>query len=162
MAATALHACIALLLCTAVLWWRSGRDPEGSRLLLQLSQRTDALLAWLQRHHPRDPRTLTLTHKWRGSLSSTGSPSPDNVAYTVRKAHIYICTRDPYTGKANRLEAAMHVLLHELAHLVTAEQQHPAAFWENAQFLADEAQAAGLYEPIAPGTRFCGRPLHGT
>lgn len=137
------------------------RQTEKMLLLSEMRRRTGVLLDYLRQHHAADPRTLALLKNYRGSISSTKKPDPDDIAYTINKTHLYICTHSPDPpGDVNNVEAATYVLLHELAHMATKELNHPAVFWENTQFLADAAQAAGVYQPIEDGTVFCGKALH--
>lgn len=159
---------LALLLAGALMllkYCSSNNREDGSEALLdELHGRTGILLARLRDLFPGDARTLALLAAWTRHnkddwFRPTSRPDPNDVAYTLNKTRVYICTHSPVTGSLNDVNAAMHVLLHELAHIATAERHHPAAFWDNAAFLEAQAQAAGVYEPIAEGTAFCGRLL---
>lgn len=152
----------ALLWC---LWWKPGctyaTDPIATKALMdELTARVRALIKALALKYPADARTLALT-RWQthGAMRALACPSPAHVAFTMDKSRLFICTHDPVTGLANNVNAAMHVLLHELAHVITEQLHHPVIFWQNADFLMREAQAAGLYEPVQPNTPFCGRQL---
>jgi hypothetical protein len=136
-------------------------SPSAKELIPNLIMRTGALVAVLKSKHPTDGRTQALASwvKRNSSILPTSTANRNSVAYTINKERLYICTYDPVTGKTNDINAAMHVLLHELAHVVTAELQHPAIFWENARFLMKEAELAGLYVPLDTDTTFCGRML---
>lgn len=140
-------------------WCNSNIPPGQANLLQELTQRTNLLLASLRRRHPNDPRTLALVSKWQGKIWPTSKPDPQDVAYTVNKTHLYMCTHSPSTGAPNDINSAMHVLLHELSHIATAEMHHTKSFWENANFLMTEAHEAGLYQPIAEGSMFCDKAL---
>jgi hypothetical protein len=158
-------ACLATAAAAAATWWCWWRRQQptqvlaGQLLLQELTVRASALLAFLASNHSNDPRTATLLRRWDGRMRPTRVSDPSDVAYTINKSHLYICTHNPTTGQVNDINPAMHVLLHELAHVATAELQHPATFWDNMAFLVKAAKAAGVYEPIQDGAVFCGKAL---
>lgn len=75
--------------------------------------------------------------------------------YTENKSVIYLCVRDPKTGKYYDHNVIMYVALHELAHVLTKEEGHTKLFTENFNKLLIKAQQEGLYYPIVPPQMHC-------
>jgi hypothetical protein len=82
-----------------------------------------------------------------------------NSAYTENKKIIYICLKDPYTGKYYTMNTLMYVTLHELAHLVSKnyDPNHGKEFKEQFNQILKQAAGVGIYDPKIPiPTTYCG------
>lgn len=75
--------------------------------------------------------------------------------YTENKSVIYLCVRDPRTGKYYDHDVVMYVALHELAHVLTKEEGHTKLFTRNFNRLLSEAQQEGIYHPVIPPQMHC-------
>lgn len=76
------------------------------------------------------------------------------IGYNVNKGYeIYICL------DGNNVNAAMHVLIHELAHITVPEYDHSEAFWQSFKDLKVLCQSLGLYTPIGV-EHYCGGDIH--
>ena len=76
-----------------------------------------------------------------------------NIAYNVNKGYeIYICL------DGRKINAAMYVLLHELAHITVEEYDHSEEFWSNFKRLREIASSLGIYTP-EQDMEYCGQHI---
>ena len=130
----------------------------ADRLAL-LEQRLHRLLDGAARLMPDDPRIAAIRRRWDGTLSEV--EAAEEVAFSVNKTSIHVCLRDNQ-GRIEDINASMFVLIHELAHVATADYGHSQEFWANMRFLLEVAERLGLYayeNYDGSKTTFCGHPL---
>lgn len=73
------------------------------------------------------------------------------IGYNVNKGYeIYICL----DGK--NVEAAMHVLIHELAHMTVPEYDHSDAYWQSFRDLRQLSITLGILHPSTEAQKYCG------
>jgi hypothetical protein len=137
------------------------RGPDAQAMadrLAQLEHSLHRLLEGASALMPDDPRIMAIRRRWDGTLSE--SEARDEVAFSVDKRSIHVCLRDP-SGGLEDLNASMFVLLHELAHVATADYGHSPEFWANMRFLLELAERLGVYryETHDSRTTFCGQAL---
>jgi hypothetical protein len=76
-----------------------------------------------------------------------------NIAFNVNKGYeIYICL------DGRKINAAMYVLLHELAHITVEEYDHSEQFWKNFKRLREVASELGIYTPESD-MEYCGQHI---
>lgn len=76
-----------------------------------------------------------------------------NIAFNVNKGYeIYICL------DGRKINAAMYVLLHELAHITVEEYDHSEQFWKNFKRLREVASGLGIYTPEVD-MEYCGQHI---
>ena len=61
---------------------------------------------------------------------------------------ISICLINKKTNELNGFNELMHVILHELAHVMTQEYKHNSNFWKHFEFLQDFASKHNIYKRI--------------
>lgn len=138
------------------------RGPDAQQMadrLATLEQRLHRLLQGGQSVAPGDPRLATILKRWDGTLSEV--EAADEVAFSVDKTSIHVCLRNAQ-GAIEDLNTSMFVLIHELAHVATADYGHSEEFWTNMRFLLELAERLGVYvyeNYDASATTFCGHPL---
>lgn len=123
---------ILLLVVLIFILLTNSEDP----LLTELKRRYDILLEKL-------PAEFNILRENRAIITAKEERATDgNIAYNVNKGYeIYICLDG---GKIN---AAMYVLLHELAHITVEEYDHSERYWKNFKKLREEASKIGVYTP---------------
>lgn len=127
--------------------------------LATLEQRMHRLLDGATAIMPDDPRLSAIRRRWDGSLSEV--EASDEVAFSVDKQSIHVCLRDR-AGAIEDLNTSMFVLIHELAHVATADYGHSQEFWANMRFLLELAERLGIYryeDYDGSATTFCGHSL---
>lgn len=138
------------------------RGPESQLVadrLATLEQKLHRLLDGGASLMPGDPRIQAIRARWDGTLSEV--EASDEVAYSVDKASVHVCLRNS-AGQIEDLNNSMFVLLHELAHVATADYGHSPQFWANMRFLLELAERLGIYvyqNYDSTATTFCGHPL---
>jgi predicted metal-dependent hydrolase len=68
-------------------------------------------------------------------------------SYTLNKSAIYICTRDPKTGKYYSEDILLYVCLHECTHAIMADydENHTEKFVKLFNKLLKKAEEVGIY-----------------
>jgi hypothetical protein len=73
------------------------------------------------------------------------------IGYNVNKGYeIYICL------DGNNVEPAMHVLIHELAHMTVPEYDHSDAYWKSFRDLRQLCITLGILTPPKEPQEYCG------
>lgn len=132
---------------------RAEDSQEAADTLAHINARVQRLLARLEAAAPDDDRTRALRERYNPAALSEGGHNSGYTSYSVNKGEkIVMCLRSrggpDENGDIERFNTLMYVALHELAHLVTDEVGHTAAFWENFRWLLAEAGEAGVYTPV--------------
>ena len=81
------------------------------------------------------------------------SQTDDSIAFNVNKGYeIHICL------DGRKINGAMYVLLHELAHITVSEYDHSEEFWTNFRKLREYAVSIGIYTPEME-IEYCGETI---
>jgi hypothetical protein len=92
----------------------------------------------------------------------------DSTSYSENKGEkIVVCLRDKTTPPYPFVEenTVMFVLIHELAHLMTASIGHTPEFWTNMRKLLQECVQMGIYTPVNYSknpVKYCGMTISDT
>jgi hypothetical protein len=117
---------------------------ERAEFLSLMYARNMILLDYLAENHPSDERTVRLLAS-SPEIREVESSAPQ-AGYTDNKGDaIALCLKDGDYDQAQKAEALYFVMLHELAHVATVEEQHPPIFWENFNWIQEQAIRAGVY-----------------
>ncbi len=119
---------------------------EENPLLIELKRRYDILL---KSDLPDELKIL----KERVAILTGKSDyeNGDNIAFNVNKGYeIHICL----DGK--KVNGAMYVLLHELAHITVEEYDHSERYWRHFKKLREHAASLGIYNP-GNEIEYCGQ-----
>lgn len=110
-----------------------------------------------QRYAPKQPSEIVLQIKERLKfIDPEFAKLPiyiDDSAYTIDKRTIYLCLRDLETGEVFDINTLMYVTLHELAHVITTENEfddHGPIFKKNFSKLLKVATQRRVYDPSQP------------
>lgn len=132
------------------------QKTQSAEYLESMRAKVRVLLTEGLRDNPKDPILRRIEQRWTGDLSEVEVGSK-NIAYSVSKADIRVCVKDA-SGKFGDPDAAMYVLIHELAHVATDEYGHTDTFWKNMRYLLELSEKYGIYTH-AQHTGLCDRPL---
>ena len=125
------------------------------RMLTELKGRYNILVKHLQDVDGIDERFKCLRHR-RPIITGidTTRMNKGTIGYNVNKGYeIYICM-----DKEN-VNAAMHVLIHELAHITVEEYDHTEAFWQSFKDLRTLCINLGIYT-MNEKQSYCGGEIH--
>lgn len=115
-------------------------------LFTEIKRRYDFLLKNI-------PDEFDILRKNRAILTVNTNANNNEIAYNVNKGYeIYICL------DGRKINAAMYVLLHELAHITVDEYTHSERFWTNFKKLRECAAQIGVYTP-EPEMEYCGQVI---
>jgi len=123
-------------------------------LLKEVKRRYHTLVQHLRTTQNIDPRFEVLR---RHETILTGIDSSrmnrGTIGYNVNKGYeIFICIDND-----GSIDAAMHVLIHELAHMTVPEYDHTDAFWQSFKDLRDLCKSLGLIQTNQGGpVTYCG------
>lgn len=134
---------IILLIVLIYILITNTEDP----LFSELKRRYDVLLKNL-------PDEFDILRKNRAILTAKEERAKDgNIAFNVNKGYeIYICL------DGRKINAAMYVLLHELAHITVEEYDHSERFWAKFKRLREVAAEIGVYRPEYE-MEYCGQSI---
>ena len=126
------------------------REPP---MLVDIKKRYRTLLKHLRDTPSIDPRFEVLR---RHEPLLTGIDSTrmnrGTIGYNVNKGYeIFICIDND-----GSVDAAMHVLIHELAHMTVPEYDHTDAYWQSFKDLRDLCVTLGLLAVSNTPTKYCG------
>lgn len=138
-------------------------EPGAAKIADRLAALQDVAARFLSeasRKYQGEARAVVerIRQKWDGTLSEI--PGNDEVAYSLDKNSVAICVRAP-GGGIETLNRSVFVLLHEFAHIATADTGHTPEFWRNMKILLEMAHALGVYKDDLhqPESTYCGHPL---
>jgi hypothetical protein len=98
--------------------------------------------------HPTDPDYLRLAQRFPDAVISEGSHESGYTSYSINKGErVVVCLRNKDNSFADR-NVVMYVAIHELAHIMTSEVGHTAAFWNNFRRLLQVAVSERIYHRV--------------
>ncbi len=108
------------------------------------------LIHYLKQNHPNNLHVKLIVKRFNPKNISEGSPHNKDFTYTENKGErLVMCLRDKETMKLHQKNLLLFPLIHELAHQGVPEYTgHGPEFIKVFKFLLEQAQAAGIYQPI--------------
>jgi hypothetical protein len=119
-------------------------------LLSEIKRRYEFLIENL-----KESKQFDMLVKNRAVITEKNKTATDNtIAFNVNKGYeIHICL------DGRKINGAMYVLLHELAHITVEEYDHTEQFWTNFRNLREYASLIGIYTPEKE-LEYCGETIH--
>jgi hypothetical protein len=126
------------------------REPP---MLVEIKRRYRVMLTHLRTTPNIDPRFEVLRrHEPLLTGIDSSRMNRGTIGYNVNKGYeIFICI-----DNAGSVDAAMHVLIHELAHMTVPEYDHTDAYWQSFKDLRDLCVSLGLLTVTNTPTMYCG------
>ena len=136
---------ILFLLVLAVILYTNEEDP----LLSEIKRRYDILLKSTL------PAPLKSIQENKAIITGKSTYENDgNIAFNVNKGYeIHICL------DGRKINGAMYVFLHELAHITVEDYDHSEQFWANFKLLREHARDIGIYKPEKESV-YCGQTIN--
>lgn len=148
---------------------KSSQMKRSANLLATVTAKMTALVAYLKRTHPHDPRVIQLVKNYNPQSIQETLPTSQLTAYSENKGEsISFCVTKEKMASANKpddlidIHTLTFVALHELSHLLTESIGHKQDFWQNFKFILNEAKKAHIYNPIdykKRPTTYCGMKI---
>ena len=123
------------------------------KMLTDVRDRYDVLLTHLRQTEKVDER-FEILRRHEPLLTGIDSSRMTNgtIGYNVNKGYeIYMCI-----DTEGSLDAAMHVLIHELAHMTVTEYDHSDAYWQSFKDLRALCGSLGLITGHSEPLTYCG------
>ena len=121
-------------------------SQEASEKLAELNIKIKKIIdkALTIKDHP----TIDRLNRYNPDTLSETIPGSKYTSYSINKGEsIAICLRHK-DNSFMEWNTIIFVALHEIAHILTVEEQHPPIFWKNMKFLLEQAEEIGLYVPV--------------
>jgi len=142
------------LICTLLilLAWAIASIKEP-KMLTDVRDRYDVLLTHLRQTRQIDERFEVLRrHEPLLTGIDSSRMTSGTIGYNVNKGYeIYMCI-----DAEGSLDAAMHVLIHELAHMTVPEYDHSDAYWQSFKDLRLLCASLGLISSESKPMTYCG------
>jgi len=129
-----------------------GATVDEPKLLKDIKYRYSVLQKHLRETPNIDPRFEVLRrHQPIITGISAARMNKGTIGYNVNKGYeIYICL------DGDSVEPAMHVLIHELAHMTVPEYDHSDAYWNSFKDLRQLCITLGILNPPKEPQEYCG------
>lgn len=109
--------------------------------------------------YPNNADVKRLYARFDPTAISEGSIESGYTSYSVNKGQrIVLCIRQGDKSFVD-FDTMLYVAIHEVAHVMTLELDHPPSFWSNFKFLIQEAILLGIYikkDFMAKPVPYCG------
>lgn len=137
---------------------RVAETPEQRATLDRLSRRMQELVEYLR--IVQDPLMSRLVARFDRGVPRLRH-TEERAGYSENKGEVVgLCLSDMASKEQSKYENELfYVLLHELAHIGTAEYGHTDEFWALFETLRGYAKDADLLEPVTAHSEVCGEKL---
>ena len=132
-----------------------GKDEAAERIAKVKQNIQKIVSLYKQDEYVSDKPTQLLVQRYRPDSILENSVTSKDTSYSENKGEkIVICLRDKNDPPAYPfvdMNTVMFVVLHEMAHLMTAELssgKHTPEFWANFRRLLEDASRIGIYTPV--------------
>jgi hypothetical protein len=132
-----------------------GKDEAAERIAKVKQNIQKIVSLYKQDEYASDKPTQLLVERYRPNSILENSVTSKDTSYSENKGEkIVICLRDKNDPPAYPfvdMNTVMFVVLHEMAHLMTAELssgKHTPEFWANFRRLLEDASRIGIYTPV--------------
>jgi hypothetical protein len=122
----------------------------AANLLADVTQKMKAIVLYLKKKQPEDPRTIRLVEGFNPKKISETLPTSELTAYSENKGEkIAFCLNQSKDGsRLIDINTLTFVALHELSHIATKSVGHKQDFWQNFKWILQNAKDAGIYSPV--------------
>jgi hypothetical protein len=129
---------------------------EAAEMLAEIKSRMDKVKNYYAKEEfESDPTAKLLVERYNPHRLIENSMTSPDTSYSENKGEkIVLCLRDktnPPGYPLVDLNTVMFVVLHEMAHLMTADLstgKHTPEFWANFRRLLQDAAQMGVYQPV--------------
>lgn len=122
----------------------------AANLLAEVTNKMKNMVAYMEKTHPDDPRSIRLVKGFNPKKISETLPTSELTAFSENKGEkIAFCLNTTKEGdKLIDINTLTFVALHELSHIMTESIGHKQDFWQNFKFLLQNAKESGIYNPV--------------
>lgn len=132
---------------------------EAANYLARIAAALTSLVRHMAAKYPDNSDVRRMYTRFDPNALSEGSIESGYTSYSVNKGKkIVLCIRQEDKTFVD-FNTMLYVAIHELAHVMTLELDHPPQFWSNFKFLLEEATSINLYhnkDSSADPLPYCG------
>lgn len=137
---------------------------DAANLLAELNKHIQNIINACQNTDKKNANLLIERYNPE-TLSETIPGSTNFVSYSLNKGQkIAICLRN-LDNTFMKMNTILFVTIHELAHVMTVSTGHTREFWANMKFILEQAEKAGIYQPVNYNKYpeyYCGMEINST
>jgi predicted metal-dependent hydrolase len=123
-------------------------SQEAADYLAVINARLMKLVKHMMAKYSQSRDVNQLYEKYNPNAISEGSSDSGYTSYSFNKGEkLILCIRQPNKDFIDK-NVVMYVAIHELGHIMTKEVGHTDGFWQNFEFLLNEAMDIGLYVKV--------------
>ena len=134
-------------------------------LIKEIQKRVEYLIKHVDEKYNGDEKINRLVKYYSGEIDELVTDNENIFAYNQNKGErISVCLENE-KGELNDINEIMFVVIHELAHIMTAEYEHNKEFWTCFKFLLSESIEIEVYDYINYNKKnkpFCKQYIHET
>lgn len=139
---------------------------EAANFIAKIADALSKLVRHMAAKYPDHPDVKRLYARFDPNSISEGSMESGYTSYSVDKGRkIVLCIRQGDKTFVD-FNTMLYVAVHEVAHVMTLELDHPPQFWKNFKFLLDEAMILNIYHKRPKGSTepipYCGISINNT
>ncbi len=125
---------------------------KAANLIASVAEKCDQLVKYVGKKYPDNVDVQRLVDNFNPDTFSETLPTSEFTAYTENKGDkIAMCLNRNSKEDTESFMINHHTLtfvaIHELAHIMTLQENHPQIFWTNFKFLIKNAKDAGIHFP---------------
>ena len=135
---------------------------EAADLLANTTEKCKQLVDYVRQKYPDKQNVQRLVAGFNPQKVVEILPTSEYTAYSENKGEkIAFCLNPEKKGNNDNLideHTLMFVAIHELSHVGTKSIGHKHEFWENFKFLLENANEAGIHQPVdysKKPTKYC-------
>ena len=138
---------------------------QASDLLAKITEKMKKVVEYVKEKHPDKENVSRLVKRFNPRKIVETLPTSQYTAYSENKGQkIAFCLNKEKENNNNLIDenTLMFVALHEMAHVASKSVGHNTEFWDNFRFLIEQADEAGLYQPVdysASNEEYCGMTI---
>ena len=140
---------------------------EAADMLARVTGKCKKLVEYMHEKYPDEDRVKRLVKGYNPQKIVETLPTSKYTAYSENKGEKIAFCLNKKRGEAEGEMIDEHTLtfvaIHELSHVATKSIGHKTEFWDNFKFLLENAEEAGIHQPIdykEKPTEYCGMPIH--
>ncbi len=125
---------------------------KAADLFAKVADKCSDLVKYVGKKYPDDPAVGRLVENFDPTTFCETLPTSEFTAYSENKGDkIAMCLNRKSKEDTEKHMIGLHTLtfvaIHELAHIMTVQENHPIQFWENFKFLLENAKDANIHFP---------------
>ena len=139
---------------------------DAVNLLATVVSKMEKFIKILHDKYPKDPRVQKLVKNFNPKRVNETLPTSTYTAYSENKGEkTAFCLNKSKEDNDNLIDehTLTFVAIHELSHDMSTQIGHKSEFWENFQFLLQEAKDSGIHQPKdykEKPQEYCGMTIH--